>query len=85
MQRTLRQNEKRIAELDKLFTRLYEDNVAGKITDERFTMMSKTYEDEQHKLKEEVNALAAFIETKEQKAEDITQFVNIVESILKFV
>ena len=48
-------------------------------------MMSKTYEDEQHKLKEEVNALAAFIETKEQKAEDITQFVNIVESILKFV
>ncbi len=76
--RTLHQNEKRIAELDKLFTRLYEDNVAGKITDERFSIMSKTYEDEQHKLKEEAVALSAFIEAKEQKTENIAQFIDIV-------
>ncbi len=37
------QSEKRIAELDKLFTRLYEDNVAGKISDERFQLMSEGY------------------------------------------
>ena len=76
--RTLRQVEKRIAELDKLFTRLYEDNVTGKITDERFSIMSKNYEGEQQNLKEEAKSLTAFIETKEQKSEDITQFVSIV-------
>lgn len=34
-------------ELDKLFERLYEDNVSGKVTDERFSKMSKRYEQEQ--------------------------------------
>lgn len=65
--RTLRQNEKRIAELNKLFIRLYEDNVAGKITDERFSMMSKSYEAEQSNLKEDSEALTAFIEEKSRK------------------
>ena len=43
----LAQSEKRVVELDMLFTRLYEDNVSGKISDERFEMMSKNYEAEQ--------------------------------------
>lgn len=77
--RTLHQNEKRIAELDKLFTRLYEDNVSGKITDERFTMMSKGYEEEQLRLKEETTALTTFIKAKEQKTEDVTKFISIVQ------
>lgn len=37
----LAQSGKRVSELDKLFTRLYEDNVSGKISDECFEMMSK--------------------------------------------
>lgn len=45
--KTLKQAEKRIAELDRIFTRLYEDNVSGKISDERFAMMSTVYEGEQ--------------------------------------
>ena len=47
--KTLKQAEKRIADLDKLFTRLYEDNVLGRLSDERFTMMSAGYEDEPDK------------------------------------
>lgn len=43
--KTLKQAEKRISELDKLFTRLYENNVLGRISDERFAMMSAGYED----------------------------------------
>lgn len=35
VKKSLKQSEKRIAALDKLFTRLYEDNVSGKISDER--------------------------------------------------
>ena len=33
----LAQSEKRIAELDVIFKRIYEDSVAGRISDERFT------------------------------------------------
>lgn len=49
--KAMKQAEKRIAELDRLFTRLYEDNVSGKISDERFAVLSAGYEDEQKKLK----------------------------------
>ena len=53
----LAQAEKRLGELDRLFIRIYEDNVAGRITDEKFSMMSKTYEDEQAQLKAEIQTL----------------------------
>ena len=76
--KTLKQAEKRIAELDKLFTRLYEDNVLGRLSDERFTMMSAGYEDEQAKLKATVAELTAFVETAEQKSSDVTAFLKVV-------
>ncbi|MBQ3161953.1 MAG: recombinase family protein [Oscillospiraceae bacterium] len=71
--------EKRISELDKLFKRLYEDNVSGKISDERFESLSKDYEAEQKELMLNVSALTEFIEMKEQKSADITQFIDIVK------
>ncbi|MGN0630898.1 MAG: recombinase family protein, partial [Ruminococcus sp.] len=76
--KALKQSEKRIAELDRLFTRLYEDNVSGKISDERFAMMSAGYEDEQKKLKATVAELTDYIETAEQKSTDITAFIKVV-------
>ena len=77
--KAMKQAEKRIAELDKLFTRLYEDNVSGKISDERFTMMSAGYEDEQKKLRTTVVELTAYIDTAEQKSSDVTAFVQAVQ------
>ena len=74
----LTQSEKRIAELDKLFTRLYEDNVSGKISDERFTQMSANYDGEQQQLKQTVSELKAFIEATEQKTADISNFIQLV-------
>ena len=75
----LKESEKRIAELDRLFTRLYEDNVSGKISDERFSMMSAGYEDEQKKLRATVADLTAFIESAEQKSADVTAFIKAVQ------
>ena len=72
------QYSKRTAELDKLFIRLYEDNVSGKISDERFDMLSKKYETEQQEIKKNLSELTAFIESKEQKIADVTQFLSIV-------
>ena len=75
----LKESEKRIAELDRLFTRLYEDNVLGKISDERFSIMSAGYEDEQKKLRATVAELTDFIETAEQKSADVTAFISVVQ------
>ena len=43
----LERNENRIAELNRLFIRIYEDNACGRLSDERFDMLSLTYETEQ--------------------------------------
>ena len=79
----LAQSEKRVSELDKLFTRLYEDNVSGKISDERFEMMSKNYEAEQKELRQIIPELSQFIEASEQKNADTAQFIGIVRKYSK--
>ena len=78
-QKRLAQAEKRIGELDRLFIRIYEDNVAGKLDDERFAMMSKSYTEEQKNLKAEVKGLQQQIHEQEQQAENIEQFVQRVK------
>ena len=64
----LAQAEKRIGELDRLFIRSYEDNVSGKIDDERFAMMNKSYPQEQKDLKAEVISLQQVIEEQGRQA-----------------
>lgn len=77
--KALNQAEKRIVELDRLFVRLYEDNVSGKISDERFTVLSTGYEDEQKKLRATVTELTAFIEAAEEKSADVNNFIKVVQ------
>lgn len=72
----LAQAEKRIGELDRLFIKIYEDNAKGKLNDDRFTMMSKTYEDEQAQLKVEIVNLQKEIEVQERQIEDLEQFIQ---------
>ena len=74
----LSKDERRIEELDRLFKRLYEDNVLGKIDDERFSQMSADYTGEQRKLREETAKLRTLIDEKEQKSSDILHFLEIV-------
>ena len=78
-QKRLAQAEKRIGELDRLFIRIYEDNVAGRLDDERFAMMSKNHTEEQKDLKAEVKNLQQQIHEQEQQAENIEQFVQRVK------
>ena len=72
----LAQAERRLAELDRLFIRIYEDNVSGRITDERFSLMSKTYEDEQAQLKVDIHRLRQEIEVQERQIEDLEKFIQ---------
>ena len=77
--KALNQVEKRITELDRLFARLYEDNISGKISDERFAILSAGYENEQKKLKDKASNLSAYIETAEQKCADVNSFIKVVQ------
>ena len=74
----LDKTEKRILELDKLFVRIYEDNVAGKLSDERFAVMSKSYEEEQQALKTSAETLRQEIEVQEQQNQNMDLFIQKV-------
>ena len=65
-------------ELDSLFERLYEDNVAGKITDERFARMSSKYEAEQKELRDKIKALQDAVERTKSKTVTADMFISAV-------
>ena len=74
----LAQAEKRLGELDRLFIRIYEDNVAGKIDDARFAKMSKRYEQEQGENAKKIKALRLELKKDEGKRMDIDDFLETV-------
>ena len=77
-QRELDALNARDRELDMLFERLYEDNVAGKIDDARFAKMSKRYEQEQGENAKKIKALRLELKKDESKRMDIDDFLETV-------
>ena len=75
----LSQYEKRIKDIDNLIQHIYEDNISGKITDERFTTLSLNYEKEQKELKSKVKELANMLDKTKQQELDLTSFVSKVK------
>ena len=76
--RGIAQAEKRIAELDRIFKRIYEDDISGTISHERFLKLSADYEAEQKELTEQVKAWRQAVETFEQDQADFASFAAIV-------
>lgn len=66
----------RIMELDKLIERIYEDNVLGKISDERFTRMSASYEAEQKSLIASVSASEVRLREMEKETVNLRLLLN---------
>ena len=71
--------QKRIGELDTIFQRIYEDNIIGKLSDERFMKMSKGYEDEQRTLQTEADEIQSELQQEEKKGVDVKRFLAIVK------
>lgn len=78
-QKELSQAERRIAELDGLFQRVYEDNVAGKLNDERFSKLSASYEAEQRTLEARAGELRRELEKGQEEAVNVAQFIALVK------
>ena len=74
---TLAKADTRIAELDRIISRLYEDNVIGKLSDERFIKMSHDYELEQSNLKSMAEVLRKDLQ--ELDAAVLRAFIDRIE------
>ena len=77
--RRLAEIQKRIGELDTIFQRIYEDNIIGKLSDERFMKMSKGYEDEQRTLQAEADIIQIELQQEEKKSVDVKRFLAVVK------
>ena len=78
------QAEKRIKALDKIIQNLYEDKVAGKISEERYMKMSDNYEAEQKDLNEKLSRLKVEIEKAKTTYDNINRFMAIVKRYSDF-
>ena len=76
--------EKRIAELSAIFKRLYEDSVAGRISDERFTELSADYEAEQKELKEKAAVLQGELSRTLEATANAEKFMKVVRKYTSF-
>ncbi len=69
----------RCHELDELFTKTYEDNTSGKLSDERFMMITKRFDNEQLALKKKISALQAEIDAEEKHKHNAATFLRTVK------
>jgi len=71
----LLKSEKRIAELDAIIKHLYEDNISGKLTDDRFVKLSRDYEREQDDLKAVIEATRKELKEQEKTRTNVKSFI----------
>lgn len=74
-QKQIEKDEKRMKELDRLFRKIYEDNVNGKLNDERFYKLSDGYEAEQEQLKQEIATLTAEVSETDTEITNVSKLI----------
>ena len=77
--RRLAQAKKRLADIDVLMTRIYEDMALGTLSRERYQKMAEGYEAEQASLTNEITGLEDWVETREEMDNSLDRFVALVE------
>ena len=77
--RRLEKAKKRLADIDKLITRIYEDMVLGSLSQERYQKMLEGYEAEQAALNNEVIGLEDWVATREEMEDNVDQFLALME------
>lgn len=80
--KTLQKSENRLAELDRLFKRIYEDMVNGKLSEARFQMLADDYEQEQADLRAKIEMLENEIQNQEDQAENVDRFIRQAKKYL---
>ncbi len=76
----LKRLSERQEEIGRVIRKLYEDNVNGRITDERFDFLAKSYEDEGNELKTKIQELKNALASSVQDEEKLSKFLKVVKS-----
>ncbi len=84
MRKQLEESKKRAGELDRIIKHLYEDSVLGKITEERFGILSGEYEAEQKELKTKSAEIQAELEQSREISDGTEKFMGIVHRYANF-
>ena len=79
----LKRLSERQEEIVRIIRKLYEDNVNGRITDERFDFLAKSYEDEGNDLKTKIQKLKNALASSVQDEEKLSKFLKVVKSYTK--
>lgn len=79
----LKRLSERQEEIGKIIRKLYEDNVCGRITEERFDFLAKSYEDEGNELKTKIQELKNALTSSVQDEEKLSKFLKVVKSYTK--
>lgn len=79
----LKRLSERQEEIGKIIRKLYEDNVCGRITDERFDFLAKSYEDEGNELKTKIQEFKNALDSSVQDEEKLSKFLKVVKSYTK--
>ena len=77
----LQKDEHRSKEIDSIIQKLYEDNLLGKISDERFVKLSQSYEEEQRQLQTSISDLTEKLAKQQEDNLNISKFMT---RILKY-
>ena len=75
----LKKAEKRKAEVDTLFAKMYEDWSAGRITEYNFNMLSEKYQGEQRELDAKIERLHEAMEAAAQTAVDAEKWIGLMK------
>lgn len=71
----LQKDEYRSKEIDSIIQKLYEDNLLGKISDERFVKLSQSYEEEQKQLQTSISDLTEKLAKQQEDSLNISKFM----------
>lgn len=74
------QSQTRVSKLDTIIQKLYEDNIEGKISDERFAKMLAAYETEQNQLTHRLVELKHIIYESKEKSNNVDGFLRLVKT-----
>ena len=75
----LEQAKKRLADLDVIISRLYEDYVLGNLNQDRYRKMSADYEAEQERLKLEIEVIEEWVEQREEMNDGLDAFIALTQ------
>ena len=77
----LKKAEKRKAELDNMFAKMYEDWAASRITESNFNMLSQRYQKEQEEQEQQIQDCKTKLATGQQTVEDAQKWVELIKQI----